>query len=296
MRQLTRRQFLKTAAATGTGVWSAAARFRPLAAAPAAGPFSFGLVTDVHHADAPAKGTRHYRDSLAKLRKAIDEFNRRGVAFVVELGDLIDAGPTKADELAYLGAVNEVYKKFDGPRHYVLGNHCLAALTKQEFLDHVGAAEKRSYYAFDAGPCHFVVLDADFLGDGSPYAAGNYVWTDTWIPTAERQWLAEDLRQARGKSTFVFIHQNLHDETNPHGVKNAPEVRKILESADGVRAVFQGHMHTGGHAGLGGIDYFTLRAMVEGPGLENNAYAVVTLEPSGRIVIEGFAKQPGKTL
>ena len=62
----------------------------------------FGVVTDVHYADADTKGSRHYRDSLQKLRLAIDTFNRREVVLVVELGDLIDAGGTREDELKYL--------------------------------------------------------------------------------------------------------------------------------------------------------------------------------------------------
>lgn len=290
MQFVSRRRFLKTAAAGSVVAWTG---IEPAPAATAES-YTFGMVTDVHYADGPPRGTRYYRDSLAKLREAMEMFNRRKVDMAVELGDLIDAGPTKADELAYLEAVNDVFKTFHGPRHYVLGNHCLAALSKEEFLQHT-AAGKRSYYSFDVGPHHFVVLDADFLSDGSPYAAGNFVWTDTWIPADEQKWLADDLAAARPKSTVVFIHQTLHNDGNPHAVKNAPQVRKILESAGNVRAVFQGHMHTGGYARINGIDYFTLRAMVEGPGLENNAYAIVTLAPSGGVVVEGFAKQPGKT-
>lgn len=295
---LSRRRFLNSAVAglgAGTTVLLA-----PRIARPAAGTdseaFSFGLVTDVHYADAPTRGSRHYRDSLAKLTDAIETFNRRGVSFVVELGDFIDvgpAGPKKEDALAHLRTVDQVYRRFRGERYYVLGNHCVDALSKDEFLENCGASIKASHYAFDAGPFHFVVLDADFRADGTPYAAGNYTWTDTSIPATQQRWLVEDLDKARGKTTFVFVHQNLHDEKDPHGVRNAPEVRRVLESAGNVTAVFQGHMHSGGHAKIAGIHYVTLRATVEGPGLENNAYAVVTVDRSGHLRIEGFAKQPG---
>jgi alkaline phosphatase len=298
MTRLSRRRFLESAAkGLGAGTAMVLAAGGPARAADAdSAPISFGLVTDVHHADAAPNGTRYYRDSLAKLGQAVDTFNRRKVAFVVELGDLIDAGPTKEDELAYLRAADAVLGRFNGPRYCVLGNHCLAALSKREFLDHCSVAKKQSRYSFDAGPFHFVVLDADYRKDGTPYEAGNFTWTDTWVPAAEQQWLAKDLRTARGKKVVVFMHQNLHDEKDPHGVKNAPDVRKILESAGNVTAVLQGHMHTGGYARIGEIDYFTFRAMVEGPGLENNAYAVVTLDPSGGVNIEGFGQQPSKTL
>jgi hypothetical protein len=46
-----------------------------------------GIVTDVHYADAPAEGTRVYRDSPTKVKDAVAMFNKTGVDFVVSLGD-----------------------------------------------------------------------------------------------------------------------------------------------------------------------------------------------------------------
>jgi hypothetical protein len=46
-----------------------------------------GIVTDVHYADAPAEGTRVYRDSPMKVKDAVATFNKTGVDFVVSLGD-----------------------------------------------------------------------------------------------------------------------------------------------------------------------------------------------------------------
>lgn len=285
---LTRRGFLRTTAA-GTAAGLLASRHGLSAENTEA--ISFGLVTDVHYADAPAGGTRHYRDSMAKLRQAVETFNRRKVAFLVELGDLVDAGPSKQAELLHLQAIDQVFKGFSGPRHYVLGNHCLNALGKREFLDNCGSSVKKSYYCFDCGGFHFVVLDANFKRDGSPYEAGNFTWTDTWIPASELEWLADDLRQAKHKKAFLFLHQNLHDENDAHGVKNAPEVRRILEASGNVAAVFQGHMHTGGHGKIGKIHYCTLKAMVEGPSLKNNSYATVTIDKSERVQLQGFGRQ-----
>jgi alkaline phosphatase len=289
-----RRRFLKAATA-GLGIGAAGAlagRGKAETGDDVGEKLIIGLVTDVHYADADTRGTRHYRDSLGKLEEAVDRFNRLGASFAMELGDLLDAGPSKEDDLKFLREVDRGYRRFRGPRYYVLGNHCLHALTKTEFLSHSGAEVKKSFYSFDRGGRHFIVLDANFKQDGQPYAAGNFAWTDTWIPAAVRKWLAEDLERAGGKRTFVFIHQNLHDEKDPHGVKNAPQVRRILESAGNVAAVFQGHMHTGGYAKIGGIHYCTLAAMVEGAGLESNAHAVLLIDPTGRPRLEGSGRQP----
>lgn len=251
---------------------------------------AFGLVTDVHYADADTRGSRYYRDSIAKLTEAVEEFRRQNVAFAVELGDLINAGPSKAAELGYLKTVCKVLEPLDVPKHFVLGNHCVDTLTKAEFLKGCGREPEPTYYSFDVKDYHFVVLDADFLEDGTPYEPGNFRWTDTWIPTKEQEWLKGDLAKSKGRPTVVFVHQNLHDEENVHGVKNAPEVRAILEASGDVIAVFQGHMHSGGLANIAGIPYCTLRALVEGPGLANNAFAVVKLQ--GREVqFDGFGQQ-----
>lgn len=287
----TRRRFLQQAA-LGT-VAAGMCPFPSMAAEDATkseSDLTFGLVTDVHYADADTRGTRYYRDSLAKLTAAVEEFQRHKVAFVVELGDLINAGPSKEAELEYLETICGVFKPIDVPKHFVLGNHCVDTLTKAEFLKGCGREPEPTYYSFDVNGYHFVILDADFLEDGTSYKPGNFRWTDTWIPKEEQAWLEADLAKAKGRPAVVFVHQNLHDEKNVHGVKNAPEVRKILEASGDVIAVFQGHMHSGGMVQLGGIPYCTLRAMVEGPTLENNAFAVVTLQ--GRnVTFNGFGKQ-----
>jgi len=286
-----RRRFLKQAAlgvaVLGGGLARATAQDET---PPVAKPLSFGLVTDVHNADMPTAGNRHYRDAPAKLKLAIDVFQKEKVAFVAELGDLINAGPSKEVEKEYLRAIGKELERFDGDIHYVLGNHCVDTLTKEEFLTTCGRDPKRTYYSFDVSGYHLVVLDADFLEDGTPSPPGNFTWTGTWTPKAEMDWLAADLQQAQGRPAVVFIHQNLNDETDAHGVKNAPAVRKILEEAGNVAVVFQGHMHTGGLTRIGGIPYCTLRAMVEGAGVENRAFAIVTLR-GRKVEVDGFGKQ-----
>jgi hypothetical protein len=93
-----------------------------------------------------------------------------------------------------------------------------------------------------------------------------------------------------GALLSAFIHQRL-DVKPPLGIKNAPEVRKVLEESGKVLAVLQGHDHKGGYQEIAGVHYCTLRAMVEGSGLENNAYAIMEIQPDDAIRIRGFRKQ-----
>lgn len=247
----------------------------------------FGLVTDLHYADKPVAGTRHYRQTLAKLAEAAAQFQSAEVDFVAELGDLIDAADSVALEQQYLATVNQAFAAVASERHYVLGNHCVDTLTKQEFLR--GVERERSYYSFDRGGFHFVVLDACFRHDGEPYQRRNFHWTDANIPPAELEWLQDDLRQTELR-TVVLAHQRL-DVSNSHGVKNAAAVRQTLEASGKVLAVFQGHSHQNDLKQIGGIHYCTLVAMVEGDGAENSGYCLVDLAADGTIRVDGFRKQ-----
>ena len=88
----------------------------------------------------------------------------------------------------------------------------------------------------------------------------------------------------------MFAHQRL-DVSNHYGVKNAEQVRKVLEESGKVVAVFQGHSHKNEYQEIAGIHYCVLVAMVEGSGAENNAYAVMDLFADGSIRIAGFRQQ-----
>jgi alkaline phosphatase len=266
---------------------SAALGSKPLAANESQPALRIGLVTDLHYADKPPAGTRHYRQTMAKLERAAAEFQRHSPDFVVELGDLIDAADSADTEMDYLKRINREFSQLAKQRHYVLGNHCVDTLTKEEFLG--GVEQANSYYSFDQGGFHFVVLDACFRGDGTPYGRKNFTWTDTRIPEAELEWLAADL-SANQKPTLVFAHQRL-DVSNHHGVNNNAAVRRILETSGNVLAVFQGHSHRNDLKQIGDIHYCTLVAMVEGDGLESNGYSVLECQRDGTLSLTGFRKQ-----
>ncbi len=249
-----------------------------------------GLVTDLHYADKAAAGTRHYRETLQKLAEAGQEFSRRKIDVLVELGDFIDAAASVEVEQGYLKTIQHEFAPLCPDRHYVLGNHCVDTLTKAEFLD--GVAQQRSYYSFERGDFHFVVLDSCFREDGQPYGRKNFTWTDPNIPPAELEWLKGDL-EATKKRVIVLAHQRL-DVTNSYGVKNAAEVRRALEESGKVLAVFQGHSHKNDLKQLEGIHYCTLVAMVEGTGAENNGYSVLELYRDGTLKLTGFRNQESR--
>ncbi len=298
--EIDRRAVLQSAAAIAAG-----AAFASLSCAPGGlslgrrRPVRFGIVTDCHYADIDPAGTRFYRESLDKLSECVACMNAQRVDFLIELGDLKDQDTPAVEErtLQYLRRAEAVFREFDGPRYHVLGNHDLDSLSKRQFLENVKStrlSSRRSYYSFNARGLHCVVLDANFTADGTDYDHHNFHWTDANVPLPELHWLRKDLAKARGP-VIVFVHQLL-DGAGPVYVKNAPEVRQILRDSGKVLAVFQGHHHEGGYNEIGGIHYYTLKAVVEGQGPQNSAYAIVEVRPDGSLIVTGYGRAESREL
>ncbi|MHC4806084.1 MAG: metallophosphoesterase [Planctomycetota bacterium] len=297
---INRRVFLKASAASLAGLAVAplsciprvSSRSRP-------GTTRFGIVTDSHYADADTIGSRFYRHSLDKLTECVELMNTRKVDFLIELGDFKDQDNPAVEQrtISYLQAVEKIFQQFNGPTYHVLGNHDEDSISKKQFLTHIentNVDSGRSYYSFDLNGLHFVVLDANYKADGTDYDHGNFDWTDANVPPAELAWLRDDLAAVNGP-VIVFIHQLLDGIGNTY-VNNAQDVRQILEQSGKVLAVFQGHHHPGSYNHIGEVHYYTLKALVEGPGPENNSYAIVEVQPDRSITITGYRKADSRQL
>lgn len=265
-----------------------------LAAEPEAKPLlRIGLMTDLHYADKAATKTRFYREALGKLDEAVAFMNREKPAAVVELGDFIDQAPTVEQEMEWLKTMEQHYARLAMPRHYVLGNHCVTTLTKAEFAAHTGAALS-GYSSFEQNGIRFILLDACFRDDGTAYGRNNAHWQDCHIPGQELSWLKDELARAPGP-VIILAHQRL-DLDKAHAVKNAAEVRAILEKSKKVLAVFQGHSHKNDLQEIGGISYCTLVAMIEGTGIESSGYTLLDILPDSSLRLNGFRRQTSRSL
>ena len=91
------------------------------------------------------------------------------------------------------------------------------------------------------------------------------------------------------------MHQLL-DGVGSHYINNASEVRELLEASGKVQAVFHGHQHAGQYNRINGIHYYTLQAVVEGKGEENNAYAIVEIDADNNLSVIGYRKATSKNL
>jgi alkaline phosphatase len=239
------------------------------------------------------------------MRQAVDAFNAGGLDFAIELGDLKDMGvkPDRAEALGFLDAIEAEFARFAGPRYHVLGNHDMDCISKEDFLAHTenyGAAKDKRHYSFVVGGVKFVVLDACFNKDMTPYRCGNFDWTKAFIPEEELAWFDEELKAAT-TPVVVFSHQLLDGFSVRKGLRgvfvgNWKRVVEIMEKGGNVLASIQGHHHQGHYSFRNGIHYWTMKAMISGAYPPHNSYAVVEVSPDGDIAVKGFGDCESRVL
>ncbi len=253
------------------------------------GAVRFGLIADVHahDTDSPLEGKwmTHTEERLAAFTDAMNAWE---ADFVIELGDFVngwvvlgtDPGdPARIPDV--LAWADGLYAKFDGPRYHVIGNHDVYNLDKEQYRTILGI--DRTFYSFDVGAFHFVVLDVQFAEDGSDLAH-TYTGVAGFVPGPELDWLRADLADS-DRPTIVYVHQMLDEYIEEWGrplVANQAEIQAILASDGDVIAVFQGHDHNNVYHLIDGIHYVTFEALVDQG--EPPSWASITLDPSARTI------------
>jgi len=303
---MTRREFAKLATWSAAGVCCGCVGFGRRTRS-----VRFGLVTDCHYADRDdlhIEGTdpihdRHYRESFAKLTECVETMNILKPDFLIELGDFKDKGATEEETLAFAEKIEDTFRGFRGARHHVLGNHDADAISKEQFLSKVsnhGFEQPLPHYAFTTAGVRFIVLDANFNPDLTPYCKGNFDWQKAVVPPDEIKWLEAELAAADGPAV-VFCHHRL-DEQGEADVRangrmtalNAAEVRAVLAKSGKVAGVFTGHDHRGAFSTIDGIAYCTLPGTIHGSAPENGAFALAELKPDGEFTVKGYRKAPSR--
>jgi hypothetical protein len=268
-----------------------------------AGPVRFGLIADVQYADKDTRGTRRYRSSLDKLSAAVRDLNGCQLAFVAQLGDVIDGRDTLADSRADLDAVLARFAALEPPLLHVVGNHCLS-LPRVELFERLGIVSGNAVRS--VGGWRFLTVDTMGLGlqgvsGEDPAHALARAWLDAHegLPNAQlwngglgaeqRAWLDAQLgtADALGQRAVVFAHHPVCAEAADPALLawDAEEVLAVLDAHASVFAWINGHHHAGGYAVRGGVHHWTLAAMLDAPE-GSNAFAVVEAWP-GRLVVAG---------
>ncbi len=269
-------------------------------------PLVFGVIADAQYADVDPKGSRFYRGSLAKIRAAAEEFNRRDVAFVLNLGDTVDR------DIASFDAVLDAFRSIEAPVHHVLGNHDFEVDDAQKAKVPAKLGLKARHTSFARDGVRFLMLDGTELGP-VPHPAGSEArraaeervealkakglkqavpWGGGIGPT-QLAWMRRecDAAEKAGERVVCACHYPVWPGDNAHNLYNDAGVRALIERRHGVIAWLSGHDHKGGFDVFEAVPCVTFRGMVETA--DTNAFAMVTVHP-GRMQIEGFGREPSR--
>ena len=214
----------------------------------------FGVCADLH--------TEFIHDSVARMDCFLHACEEAACDFGIELGDFCPPGEKN---ISHKEQIRERLATLSMPFHHVLGNHDMDRNRKSDVLAYLG--ERESYYSFDCGGVHFVVLDACCFADGETcrdYDNGNYKYAAegdrvSMLSSETLDWLAKDLAVAT-YPTVLFSHQSLIESRASIG--NAEALRAILRQAPkGVILAICGHEHVDRLERREGVYYYCLNSM-----------------------------------
>ena len=269
--------------------------------------FSFGIVTDIQYADAEKKGSRDYRNSLGKLEKCVNEFNGHDLAFVINLGDLIDH-----DFFSYEKPL-AILDKLKAPLYNVIGNHDFEVEDQYKSQIRKRLKNKNGYFDFEFNNLIFIVLDgSDVSTLAYPKGSGQYNYgmaryeeirkngfnnAYTWnggIGDKQLKWLGKLLGKADelNKKAVIFCHWPLLPE-NGTQLWNNREVLSLINNHPSVNAWIAGHHHAGGYEKSGTIHHLTLKGMVEARTETSCGIVEVFLD---KLVLKGYGDQNDQSL
>lgn len=274
-------------------------------------PVRLAVFTDLHAHDTDSPNEYKVMTGWAdRLTAFVEAVNAWPADLIVNLGDLVNGtfvmGADLGDPGRIPGILDEtvaILSELDAPVHHVLGNHDVYSLSKAQFLTATG--QESTFYSFDVGGFHFVVLDAQYDKQERDYE--HIAWmVQGLIPGVQLAWLAEDLAQT-DLPTVVLIHQPLSSDfsllAGGPPVFNHLAVRQALVDSGRVVAVLQGHAHKAAHVEIDDIHYITVAGLVDDREKETAedsvlpSWALMTLDADARtITVERTGTQEDLTL
>ena len=232
---------LETAAATGRADFTLRRLEQP-------GRFDFVFLTDVH-LDNRGQSHSKFRSSLREICSLEPK-----PAFAWCQGDICLQGGAGGDYVECLRELTIPVR--NGP-----GNHEMI-LSHPNPRDDYQRLFGPTYYSFDYGQIHCIVLDGNKpIANGKDYKAVHGA-----VEGSELAWLRADLAaQPQGRPTIVGIHIPIVTTYPQRRRENPPDApywevanRDVLTdlfAEHGVRLVLQGHMHENERAVVRGVEY-----------------------------------------
>jgi predicted phosphodiesterase len=207
---------------------------------------TFSFLADTQHED------------VGRLNRNLDIVNWASIEFLVHGGDAFEA--IENEEQLFRSFLRPITKRLahTKPLVFVRGNHEMRGGFARHLYDYVPADTGEFYYAFDAGPVHFLALDSaenkdddanvySGLNRTEPYREKEFLWLQNHIETEPR------IREAAFR--VILIHA-----PNWGWVGGQSEKWTDLANRAGIDLMIAGHRHrySWSPAGTEGRDYSVL--------------------------------------
>ena len=180
--------------------------------------FEFAIVSDSHYMLDPGGTSLEFenrRKQSARREVALRMAAALEPHFVVHNGDMVQEYPDNLERFhKSMDESLEQVRACGIEPYYVAGNHDIgdkpdptapASHVSREVLEWYHRTFGRSWYSFDQGDCHFVVLNSQIVNGTLPSAA------------EQEAWVEKDLAEHAKKRLFILLHMPpyLLDETEP---------------------------------------------------------------------------------
>lgn len=228
-----------------------------------------GIITDTHvhpnrinRQNKKDEAPRYLNEKNVKpIRNFVKQMKKFQPEFIVHLGDVIE-GTNDEDYVGIKGVklVKKELDKVEVPIHWVIGNHDLRSLTKEQFKEVLQLENVNQ--AFDVGDYRFIVLDANYNEKNQPRAPGSNTFIPGNIPPEIMQWF--ELQLQTDKKVFVFIHQAVFthptkgdEHRTKRSILNAQAFQNLLTKHH-VSGLFNGHIESRHFEQIGDTAVFSL--------------------------------------
>ena len=232
-----------------------------------------GFITDWEYGYKKDIGDKLTNQAPVELEKAVKYLNEEyRPEMVISGGDMVESSMSRTETTKIqLNKINEIFSRLDARRGYVMGNHDLRDLTKEEVRKILGIDYNHAY--FDLGDWRLVLMDTNF--DKKDYSdMGPDYYVDGYVPPSEYTWLSEAL--ATDRPTMIFSHHSPIPNIDNKNLSRRDDVRAFLERFKNVILVVSGHDPTCKLEESNGIYYFIANNLVDNKAL--GSFATMTFQ------------------
>lgn len=227
-----------------------------------------------------------YSEVFKRFNKKMKLFNPE---FIVHLGDGIEGtGDPDYVGISGLELIEKELLANKKPIYWVLGNHELRSVNKEQFKQVVGL--ENLDYKVDLNNYRFIFLDGNYNPENVEKDFEGYGYIPGFLHPKTLIWLEEQLRT--NKRVFVFMHQSIlsqeylnNDQIAKTQIFNFREVMDLLEKYN-AEAFFNGHIESRYYKEVEGVKYYSFPGTQKSLDYKKSFYSVLIRDNEVDVIMD----------